>query len=164
MIPKSFTQRLDENQPIYQAIYNTNHSYAIRINRLNQRMRAILEAPVSYFITFTIKDDYIDIKPQTITRKIKEALSNASSWVANADYGELNGRLHFHSLACYNFHIDYNTITSIYKYGAVNIKPIIIKNDKALKEYLLKQTLHSIKHTASNIIYSRSRKNDDHKL
>lgn len=161
---KTLQQRINEGQNISKAIHNTNRSYYNRQTRLNNRIKAILNQEHSYFITFTISPEKEHIKYNTIVRKIKEALGGASLFVFNADYGKLGGRLHFHSLASFDYQLDYTTLNNIYKYGAINFKPIIVKNETALKEYIQKQQLHIEKQTASKIYFSRNKDVDNIKL
>ena len=98
----------------------------------------MLQNEYTYFITFTIAPKYEGLKYNTYLRKIKEALADASEWVLNSDYGSINERLHFHSVATFNSQLDYNTINKIYKYGAINYKLIYNNNEKAIREYLNK--------------------------
>ena len=155
---KTLKKRLDEGQDINKAIDNLNNSYRVRMTRLNNSIKYILGMEFSYFITFTLSNDFITLKQKTIERKIKEALGSASYWVANEDYGSENNRLHYHSLAGYDVQLDYTTILDVYKYGAVNIIPIVIKSPMALKEYLLKQQMHASKQSASKVMRGRGKR------
>lgn len=50
-----------------------------------------------FFLTFTISNDYVDLKFATLKKYFIEFISNfAVNWIACEDYGSINGRLHFH--------------------------------------------------------------------
>lgn len=152
---KTLEERILEGQDLQKAIYNLNKSYERQNSRLKKRLERILKGEYAYFITFTIQPEHYGYEYETYLRKIKEALASASSWVLNSDYGSENGRLHFHAVASFTCQLDYNTINSIYHYGAVNFKLIYNKNEKALREYLIKTLNHATKQTAGKIHYSR---------
>ena len=152
---KTLVARIQEGQDLARAIRNLNSCYEKQIKRYDKRIELMLEECFIYFMTFTLSDKFISLKTQTITRKIKEALAQASQWILNADYGKTNGRLHYHALVSYRFQLDYTTILDIYKYGSVDIIPIKNKNQKALREYLLK---HQSKQTSNKVMMSRRKK------
>lgn len=155
---KTLTIRLNENQEIKRAIYNTKNSEWKNHKRMLKRVKTILEYEHSYFFTFTIAPKNYDLKIDTYKRKIKEALAGASQWVANIDYGKDNGRLHFHALVGFDFQVDYTKLLEIYNYGAIKIRDIQVKNAEALRNYMIKLTLHAEKDTANEIFYSRKRR------
>ena len=152
---KTLEDRLQEGQPIQQAITNLNKSYQRRDGRLKKRLENMLQNEYTYFITFTIAPKNYGLNYDTYLRKIKEALGGASGWVVNSDYGSINERLHFHCVASFNSQLDYTTLNNIYKYGSINYKLIYNTNEKALREYLNKTFNHTIKQTAGRIHYSR---------
>lgn len=156
---KSLTKRIEEGQSISKAIKNLNNSYYKRMTRINTRITQMLESnEKAYFVTFTISPEYEHISYNQIVKKIKEALQQTSTYIFNADYGKLNGRLHFHGLINTPYDIDYTTFYDIYKYGSINFAPIIVKNAQALKEYILKQQLHIEKQTSAKVYLSRIKK------
>lgn len=155
---KGLKDRIHNGQEISKAINNTKECEKKAHYNMLKRVQAILETSQAYFITFTINNDNYNHQMQTYRRKIKEALAPASAWVANEDYGKTNGRLHFHALVGFGFQIDYSIITDIYKYGAINFQPIYTKNAEAIRNYMLKLTLHATKETANNIFYSRTKR------
>lgn len=152
---KTIHQRLSEGQNIHKAVYNTRNSWKKFVSRLKTRFERMLEYPYSFLITFTIAPEYYELNKKTYIRKIKEALGGASEWVFNEDYGTENGRLHFHALASFTEQIDYTIIEKIYKYGSVDFLEVKNKNEKALREYILKLINHSLKNSASTIFRSR---------
>jgi len=154
-MPKTIHQRLNEGQNIHKAVYNTRASWKKFVSRLKTRFERMLEYEHSYLLTFTIAPEFYDLDKRTYVRKIKEALGGASEWVFNEDYGSDNGRLHFHALASYTEQLDYNIMNAIYKYGSIRFNPINRPDEKAIREYILKLTNHSIKESASTIYRSR---------
>lgn len=153
---KTLEQRLLEGQDLQKAIINLNKSYEKMNARLKKRLERLLKDEFVYFITFTIAPDYYNEQDYNkYLRKIEKALGSALGWVLNSDYGSENGRLHFHAVASFKGQLDYNTINSIYHYGAVNFKRIYNKNEKSIREYLMKTFNHATKQTAGKIHYSR---------
>lgn len=152
---KTLEERVLGGQGIQQAINNLNKCYKKRDSRIKRRLEKLLLCEYVYFITFTIAPEHYGYEYQTYLRKIKKALNNALGWVLNSDYGDENGRLHFHAVASFNGQLDYNTIISIYQYGSVNFKFIYSKNEKAIREYLVKTLNHATKQSVGKIHYSR---------
>lgn len=160
---KTLNDRLQEGQQIQQAITNLNKSYQRRDSRLKKRLEMMLQNQNTYFITFTIAPNYYHLKYNTLLRKIKETLQSASAWVLNSDYGDKKERLHFHAVATFDSQLDYKTLNAIYRYGALNFKPIYNSNEKALREYLKKTFNHTVKQTTGQIYYSRKKKKETKK-
>lgn len=148
---------MQEGQDPQQAIDNLNKSYERRNLRLKKRLKKMLQQKHVYFITFTIAPAHYNYNYDTYLRKIKEALKCASNWLLNSDYGDEGGRLHFHAVAAFPDKLDYSILNEVYQYGAVNFKPIHAKNEKALREYLLKTLNHATKQTSGKIHYSRKK-------
>lgn len=149
---KTLNDRLLEGQDIVRAIKNTYKSYKSKITRYNKRLEIMLIQPYLYFMTFTLTNEFINLEHKTIERKIKEALKSASHYIVNQDYGKEFGRLHYHALVSYDIQLNYNTLYDIYKYGAINYQPVKIRNQKAIREYLLG---HQEKQTAGRSFMSR---------
>lgn len=156
---KTIAQRYEEGQTLQKAVNNTHKAYEMYVRRIKKRIEEMLLEPYSYFMTFTIKDEYINLTKDKIIRKIKEALGSASNWLFNEDYGSTNGRLHFHAFASYELQLDYNTIPQIYKYGSIDIIQVKNKNETAIRKYIMKTTNHAIKSSAGKIYRSRRLKN-----
>ena len=129
--------------------------------RLQSKVIELLEQPHAYFITFTIAPKHHGLKLNTYIRKVKEALRETSDYVANEDYGNLNGRYHIHALACFSEQYDYtikpNTFEKIWQYGIIHFEPIYKRNDEALSNYMNKLSQHATKETAHKIIYGRKK-------
>jgi len=155
---KTLVERLEQyNTGKALRLYNESR-YALN-TRVKKKVKQILEYENKYFITFTLQDKYLTRDKKYLMRKIKEALSQASLYIANEDYGSKNGRLHFHALASFNLQLDYTTkdnyVHSIWKYGNIDFMKIYNSNDEAITKYLTKLTNHAIKSTAGKIVYSR---------
>lgn len=154
---KTAKQRYQEGQPLYKSVQNTRRSWDNYVSRIKKRIERLLELPHSYFVTFTISPEHYGNEVATYIRSIKKALGGAVGWLFNVDYGTMHGRLHFHAVAGYTEQLDYSILLEYYKYGAINIKPIIQKDEKSLREYLLKVVNHTIKGTAGTIYRSRTK-------
>lgn len=153
---KKLTERLEEGKDLSLAYFQTRRSHEKAIARLKKRVELILEQPNKYFLTYTIAPHKEHVKPEHIYRKIKEtALANASQYVINPDKGSNNNRLHFHSVASFDYPLDYVNYIKLYPYGSINIKKIYNTDYKALTEYVAKVQNHAIKDTAMKISYSR---------
>lgn len=152
---KTLNDRLQEGKQLQQAIDNLNQSYERRNSRIKKRLEKMLQQEFKYFITFTISPQNYGLKYNTYLRKIKEALASASGWVVNSDYGDINGRLHFHCIATFYDQLDYTILNDKYQYGSINYEPINRPNEKGLREYLNKTVNHTIKQTTGKIHYSR---------
>jgi len=155
---KTLDERLDQYGPGKGLRLFHNSRYMLNM-RVKKKVNQILQYENKYFITFTLKDKYLTRDKKYLMRKIKEALSQASLYIANEDYGSKHGRLHFHALASFNFQIDYTTqdnfVNKIWKYGNIDYLKVYDNNDTAITKYLTKLTNHAIKKTAGKIIYSR---------
>jgi len=152
---KTPLQRLEEGQTLSKVVKNTKASFEKFASRLKKRITHIIEHEYSYFITFTISNEHLGHIKNTYERKIKEALSSASSWVFNEDFGPTTNRLHYHSIVCYDSQLDYNTLLGIYKYGSIDIERIKARDEKSLREYISKQVNHASKDSAQKVFYSR---------
>lgn len=150
---KTLKQRLEENQEPQKAINNTIKSHEKFYTRIRKRVKRIIQQEHSYFMTFTLKDQALDLHQRTHIKKITETLASLSviDYVLNNDYGDKNNRLHYHCVACFSFQLDYTTFYETYKYGAVNCRAIIKKDLKSITEYLLKLTNHALKKTSAKI-------------
>lgn len=143
---------------IDRAYHNSEHSRRKQKMRVKKRVNVILDCEFSYFMTFTISPENEDQKKEIIIRKIRKTLSTACLWIANVDYGDQNGRLHFHALVGYDSKIDYGLIYKKYGFGAVNVEPIFHINPEAITKYLQKLTLHALKGSTGGLMYSRIKK------
>ena len=140
---------------IWLAYYRVQNMEYQRNARLNKRIELICYRENAVFITLTIKDSYLEsLSFETLQRYAQEwARKNLHWFVGNADYGDENGRLHFHLVGNYKELL----ASSSWKYGAVNFQRITQKNPRRLRLYILKLRNHAIKETASKIFRSKEK-------
>ena len=155
---KTLLERL-EKYNTRKALDTWNNSNYRSKKLLHDRVKIIVNQPNAYFITFTIADKYYGFNRLTYQRKVKEALLQASLYIANEDYGEDNGRYHIHALVLFPFHYDYTPknhyLQQIWRYGGIDFESIHTANDEAITNYINKFTSHAIKKTTARLIYSR---------
>lgn len=134
-------------------IYNANHQR--KYNNWNEICKwcfAIQELQTFksfklVFGTLTFKSKVLEKTcERTRARYVTSFLSSqAFHYVANIDYGKKNGREHYHFLAM----IEKNMDMTKWNYGSnkIEIVPMIKKDIKATKNYLLKLNNHSYKNS-----------------
>lgn len=152
-----------------------------RITRLNRHLKAYLNQslPVN-FLTFTFSPETLEKTNDTTRRKAVTTYlkSQCKYYIANKDFGEKNGREHYHAVVVGNVDL------TAWHYGIINVQTVsnrkqltrtnvpkrykdldlktqvdLMKRDteKKLSKYVAKLTNHAIKETAkrSAIIYSK---------
>lgn len=143
-----------EGVEMLQECNRVNHANNARKNRVQSRVKLLLEKPC-VFLTFTFSDDTL-LRTSSITRRryVRQFLDNYGAYVANIDFGSKNGREHYHAILQTFEKIDY---TAWCKNGALNGQKIIKPNSQALSKYLSKLVNHAIKETTRGcrIIYSK---------
>lgn len=130
-----------------------NDSFYHRKLRLQNRINDML-AKDCLFLTLTFTDKVLqkttkDTRRQHVRRFLRQF---GCKYIANIDFGDKNNREHYHAI------IQISEINAkLWDYGAINFKPIVVKNEKALSKYIAKLRNHAIKETArvDRIIYSR---------
>lgn len=135
-----------------------NSAFYARKTRLWKYIYAMmLQSDTVVFLTFTFTDKVFD-KTSYDTRKkyVQRFLKDqAAYYIANIDFGEENGREHYHAIAI--GHFDYG---SWHKYGSIKGLPVhrSVDDAKRLSKYVSKLTNHAIKKTtgAVRVIYSRN--------
>ncbi len=143
--------------------YRMNENYKKRIQRLKSKITEIFylsESSNVYFLTFTFTDDTLnntndDSRRQFVRRWLND---NTSNFVANIDFGEQNGREHYHALV----NADYIDISTWLKHGAMKyeIVKVDIKSIDKMAKYINKFLNHAIKETTKrqHIIYKREKR------
>ena len=108
------------------------------------------------FITLTFKDSVLS-KTSDLTRRryvARYLKSNCREYVANVDFGALNGREHYHAVVSSD--IDFK---DWYKYGAIQVERVrpLEDSSKRISRYITKLTNHALKVgcVAPRLIYSR---------
>lgn len=129
-----------------------------RQKRLQVRIRSMLKSEIGCtFCTLTFTDDVLqntspDTRRQYVRRFLKDQLGEERRYVANIDFGKVNGREHYHAV------IEGRLDPVAWKYGALNVKAVCKTSEpKALAKYVAKLSNHAIKETCkrSVLIYSR---------
>ena len=127
-----------------------------RTNRLENKISLMLNNQECLFLTLTFKDSVFESTNELTRRRyVSRYLASVSQYyIANIDYGEKNGREHYHAVV--NGPIDLNQWRV---YGNINVERINKPNSSIkLSKYISKLTNHAIKNTCKNkkIIYSKN--------
>mgnify|MGYP001089053423 FL=1 len=138
---------------------NLNRASYQRTARLKERIREAVESGSAYFLTITFNNETLS-KTNEKTRRVyvsRWLKSLSPFYVANIDYGELNGREHYHAVITSD-----QRPPKTWPYGFIDILKVkTTDNDTTrISKYISKLTNHAIKHTTKSkrIIYSRKSK------
>ena len=142
----------DKNQAIFKAYYNYKSSWDNMKQRLYNRAYEISEYG-GYFITLTYKDEFLPQEKEAYDDMKQWSRINCELFISNIDYGDLNGRIHIHSLCLPKENVK---LVKSWQYGAINVQGI--QNAKKSVLYITKLVNHSIKDSASNLIRSKKSK------
>lgn len=139
----------DEAQKILSA-------YSKKICRLKKRIKNMLDSGNCSFVTLTFNDEtlYSTTPEQRRSFAVRFLKGTGVPYVANIDYGDLNGREHYH---CVIQSIKVN-FRDWHKFGGIKGKKVITENNEsAISKYVCKLTNHAIKESTKRqaIIYSR---------
>jgi hypothetical protein len=135
-----------------------NSAKYARYKRIRDRISDMFDIWDCTFITLTFEDKYLDSSLKTKKEYCKRFLSSFEMpYVANVDYGKINGRVHFHAvIATPREEIDANP----WKYGFQYCESCRTDTDdeKRLAKYVSKLSAHALKSTTKNsrLIYSRN--------
>lgn len=128
-----------------------------RVKRLRIRTEQMILSQHAVFVTLTFRDDVFDTTSvETRRRYVARFLKQScDTYVANIDFGEKNGREHYHAI------VDKKINPLEWKYGSCNVERVRpCKNDSvAVSKYLTKLTSHAIKEStghAYRLIYSKT--------
>lgn len=134
-----------------------NNAKFHRVARLRKRITDIFDSPCEnvYFLTFTFSDQFLDSdnfsKRRYVQRFLKTYFYN---YVGNVDFGKINGRVHFHAVACCDW-FDPN----LWHFGNLDYEKVIIRDssNEKLSKYITKLVNHAIKETTkrNSLIYKR---------
>ena len=142
----------------YEIAEKLNKAKYERVKRLKKRIKKMLTCDC-LFLTLTFSDKKIDLKTtkrETRRKYVQRFLNDLkTNYVANIDFGEKNGREHYHALVMAS---DIDLTKWIY--GAINVKHVITKDDHTntrIAKYIAKLTNHAIKESVGNsrLLYSR---------
>lgn len=131
------------------------NAYRHKLNRLEKRIsRIINNTEFACFVTFTFDEKHINSNDESKRKYVRRWLKKyCTDYVANVDYGEKNGRIHYHAVVSADSKFDCHT----WSYGAIKFKTIIRNDTKKLSQYVNKLTNHALKESATRqvLIYKR---------
>lgn len=136
-------------------IYNSSCK---RTSRLRRRISDMLTNNDCVFVTLTFTDYVLnntnyDTRRKYVCRFLKMV---SNDYVANIDFGEKNGRVHYHAVV-----VAKKINPLLWDYGACNVKKIVPTDLDAvrLSKYINKLTNHAIKDATKRyaLIYSRKK-------
>lgn len=123
-----------------------------KTQRLKDRIAALIGESngKATFVTLTFTDAVLDSTNEETRRRYVARYLKASGhrYVANIDYGDKNGREHYHAV------VSGRLDPTAWQCGALHVKPIRANNPEKLAKYVTKLTFHAIK-TPQRVIYSR---------
>lgn len=140
-------------------VYSTRLS---RIKRCKVKVGGLVFDGKASFLTFTFRDEvFLRTTAETRRRAVRKCLkrlSKGGKFIANVDFGDENGREHYHAICEV---VDIDALTKYWEkyYGFVKIKPVR-SSDQDLKrtvKYINKLTSHAFKDSVHmhRVIYSR---------
>lgn len=141
---------LSNNFPLFKEFYNNCDRFSNSRHKKLQRLRPRVEklfksSPFVYFITYTFSDEDLKLKSETRRKNVIhffKSLHGVFLFILNIDFGEKNGREHYHCLLS-----SYNEIE--YKYFPNNIDfervPNFIEDKERISRYILKVENHALK-------------------
>lgn len=129
--------------------------------RVKKKITHLVGEGSSLFLTLTFRDNVFQ-KTSKETRRtyVRRYLKQYSdNYIANIDYGDENGREHYHAVVDGIRDLNFN---DWYKsYGAIKMRHIKTKEQQAdiISSYITKLTNHTIKNSTNNerLIYSRKK-------
>ena len=147
----------DDARKLWQECRKINRATTERSFRLKAKIGGLLESGTCYFLTLTFSDDTLSETSRQTRRKYVTLFlkSISEKYVANIDFGEQNGREHYHAVVL----ADKVSLSDWEQYGFGNAKKVRKKTDNvALGKYIGKLTNHAIKATTkgNRAIYSRN--------
>lgn len=127
--------------------------------RVKTKITGLVSEGSSLFLTLTFKDSVFETtSKETRRRYVRRYLKKyCNRYVANIDFGEENGREHYHAVVDGLKDIDFR---EWHKYGGLKSRHIKTKEQQAeiISSYITKLTNHAIKNSTNNerLIYSRN--------
>lgn len=130
-----------------------SNSFQEKKRRLQKRIDFMLSNGNCIFVTLTLSRD--DYSFSYIRNAVTKFLRQFEFYVANADWGKTNGRLHYHAVIMAD-HVDHMS----WSLGLINFKRVYVseKSCKKLAKYVAKLTNHAVKDSVqgSRCIYSKN--------
>lgn len=140
----------DSTMSNFYLMFKYIHKFEQRKTTMKKKIEYFLENYDCSFITMTFDDDNLKYANDVNIKRFLNKLG--VEFICNVDYGGINGRKHYHAIIT-----SQNIDLSLYKYGNLDIKKIVVKNSDKLAYYLLKLTAHGFKET-DKVIYSRKKR------
>lgn len=144
-------------------IYNNNHKR--RYNGMNYITKMLFikyylkNKPKLVFITLTFNDKDLQASEDTRRQRVRRFLNkNCIHYQANIDFGDKNGREHYHAYALIDNKIDLKSWGRDIKVQTIGITP---KDVKSAKNYVLKINNHSYKDSTRLKSIIRDRNNSE---
>lgn len=135
-----------------------NNAFSNRRKRLSKRINDMLDMGQCLFLTLTFTNDvFKHTTPETRRKYVSRYLKEyTNKYVANIDFGEKNGREHYHAVVLCD-KIDISWWQS--NCGNIDFEKIIINENTCTKlsKYVAKLANHAIKETTKRnaLLYSR---------
>lgn len=134
-----------------------NESKYRKSKKVRDKISKLVLSDNAIFITLTFNDNTLS-KTSVLTRRryvARYLKQNCKEYVANIDFGGLNGREHYHAVVSKD--IDFK---KWHKFGAINAERVRPLEDspKRISRYITKLTNHALKvgAIAPRLIYSRN--------
>lgn len=133
-----------------------NESKRRKYMKARKKTENLILSGHAIFITLTFRDETLskttlETRRRYVSRYLK---ANSQTYVANLDYGHLNGREHYHAIAQ-----DDINLKDWHKYGAIKIErvPTVQDDFNRVVKYVVKLTRHAlkVKGNVPRLIYSR---------
>jgi len=130
-----------------------NSKYDMRC-RIDKRVNAIIESENGIFYTLTLNNRYNDaMEHDKLEKKAKKwCKTYFDIYLGNRDYGENNGRIHWHILAIGKEQLP---TQESWPYGNIDWIRFYNGKYKKIRNYILKMSSHSLKESASHIFRSQ---------
>ena len=143
--------------------YSIWESNKARKLRLSKRVSKIVLSKKAQFLTLTFAPSYFERVPNAETRRtyIRRFLKEqCSDYVANIDFGEDNGREHYHAIVIpKNEFIDYQPYCDTFEKSRIYAEHVKVngKSVDNISKYINKLTNHALKENGQykRLIYSR---------
>ena len=142
--------------PLWQEAEKINHAFYERRRRLKDRIVSMYIRAPCFFGTLTFTNDVLSSTSFDTRRKyVKRFLkSHCVDYIANCDFGDLNGREHYHCVIIPKSGVNLNWSFGFYDFRLIRNSDTDFKR---VSSYISKLTNHALKHSTKQlkIIYSR---------
>lgn len=147
---------------VYQVAKNLVRANYKRYGRVRDKVAELISNGNAYFLTLTFKDEVLSKTSEATRRRYVSRVlkANFPFYVANIDYGDKNGREHYHAIV-WSFLDPLNADCPFkWPYGFFKSEHIGTSEEDSVKtcKYVTKLTRHALKASgmAKRLIYSRN--------